>query len=555
MKLISKIFVDHFRSIRQTEIESLGNFTAFAGLNNAGKSNILRALNTFFTGYTDSDLIIEYKRDYYRKDLASKKRRKSISICIEFNLPDSFQFRKKLEPVEELLGRNFKLTKTWKPDLLLPQYFLRDSTTELDLADREKVEQFLGLINFRYIPNRVLPIDVIKKEHKALRDTLVRRLARRIKTEKELFAAISDTSSSLIKTLQHSVRDACPEIGGIRLDTPASWQDLIFAFGYKLASGKVEIEDYAQGSGIQSLLMLETLSLIDRDYYQQFGWKQATIWAIEEPESSLHTSLEAKIANYLLNISQDTKSRLQILSTTHSDLILQNADCTFFVTSGNKGSFFEMCDKKKVLLESAKLGISRYSHPILSHPLDPVILVEGKYDFDFMDKAFKILYPNREFIVSYLEQLDERHSGGDGVLLEYLKNNISVISLRTKESPIIVVPDWDSNLKQKYKNLCNDGIPLHVVDWPESAFNPKLTDGFKGIERCVSERIIREADRDIKVIGDTQDDKITVGAKNFNSKLKPEINRIINQGIRSEDLVHITPLCAEIKRLIDETLV
>ncbi len=70
MKLISKIYIDHFRSIRQAEIESLGNFTAFAGLNNAGKSNVLRALNAFFTGCTDINTKIEYKKDYYRNDLA-----------------------------------------------------------------------------------------------------------------------------------------------------------------------------------------------------------------------------------------------------------------------------------------------------------------------------------------------------------------------------------------------------------------------------------------------------------------------------------------------------
>ncbi len=340
MKLISKICVDHFRSIRRAEIESFGNFTAFAGLNNAGKSNVLRAMNAFFTGYTDADTKIEYKNDYYRNDLASKQKRKNISISVEFNLPDSFRFRRELESVKTFLGKTFRLTKVWKPDLLLPQYLLNDSLDELGLAEREKIDKFLALINFRYIPNRVLPIDVIKKEHKALRDTLVRRLARRIKKQEELFSAISETSSSLIKALQVSVKNACPEIGGIRLDMPTSWQDLIFAFGYKLTSGKIEIEDYAQGSGIQSLLMLETLSLIDRDYYQQFGWKQAAIWAIEEPESSLHTSLEAKIAYHLFKISQEQSNRLQILSTTHSDLMLQNSDCAYFVTAGNKGSSF-----------------------------------------------------------------------------------------------------------------------------------------------------------------------------------------------------------------------
>ncbi len=83
-------------------------------------------------------------------------------------------------------------------------------------------------------------------------------------------------------------------------------------FGYRLMSGDIEVDDSAQGSGIQSLLMLETLSLIDRDYFQQFGWKQASLWALEEPESSLHSTLEATVSKFLSEISTDNSSRLHL---------------------------------------------------------------------------------------------------------------------------------------------------------------------------------------------------------------------------------------------------
>lgn len=50
--------------------------------------------------------------------------------------------------------------------------------------------------------------------------------------------------------------------------------------------------------------MLETLLPIDQDYFQKFGWRQASIWGIEEPESSLHSSLEIQIAD-LEQLSDD----------------------------------------------------------------------------------------------------------------------------------------------------------------------------------------------------------------------------------------------------------
>jgi hypothetical protein len=77
--------------------------------------------------------------------------------------------------------------------------------------------------------------------------------------------------------------------------------------------------------------MFETLHLIDRDFFQRFGWKQAAIWAVEEPESLLNTVLEAHAAFFLRRIASDRSGRLQILGTAHSDLMIQYADRGYFV--------------------------------------------------------------------------------------------------------------------------------------------------------------------------------------------------------------------------------
>ena len=164
-----------------------------------------------------------------------------------------------------------------------------------------------------------------------------------------------------MKSLQSAIHEACPDVDLYRLATPLSWQDLIFAFGYKLTMNDSERDDTVQGSGIQSVLMLETLSLIDRDYFQKFGWRQAAIWAVEEPESSLHTSLEAKVSAYLAKIASDPKNRLQVFCTTHSDLMLQNAQQNYFVTMSKGKSELELCDRKTALEKAVDSG-SRVGH-------------------------------------------------------------------------------------------------------------------------------------------------------------------------------------------------
>jgi AAA15 family ATPase/GTPase len=145
VKLISEIEIDHFRSIKSDHITGLGDFTAFAGLNNSGKSNVLRALHAFFTNKTDANVPLNIDTDFYRHDLKRRKA-KRIRIAIKFNLPSSFKFRKWLEDTQKFLGgTTFKITKEWRRDYASASYYLNDSDTPLDLDSREKVDQFLSL--------------------------------------------------------------------------------------------------------------------------------------------------------------------------------------------------------------------------------------------------------------------------------------------------------------------------------------------------------------------------------------------------------------------------
>ncbi len=73
MQLISGVSIQSFRSLSGAHLDGLGHFTALAGLNNAGKSNVLRALNPFFTGRTDGDKLLSVDQDYFRPHLTKKK--------------------------------------------------------------------------------------------------------------------------------------------------------------------------------------------------------------------------------------------------------------------------------------------------------------------------------------------------------------------------------------------------------------------------------------------------------------------------------------------------
>ena len=111
MQLITGIEIQGFRSILDQKIEDLDTFTCFVGANNSGKSNVLRALSLFLTDKPEPNIELDISRDYYKDPLRRKKR--EISITVNFNLPENFKFRTQLEHLENELGRKFSIQRTW----------------------------------------------------------------------------------------------------------------------------------------------------------------------------------------------------------------------------------------------------------------------------------------------------------------------------------------------------------------------------------------------------------------------------------------------------------
>ena len=539
MRLLKKVTIEGFRSIRNATIEPLADVTAFSGLNNSGKSNVLRALNAFFNDETDAGQYLDVDKDYYRPDLRRKKR-KRIRIGVTFELPSNFKFRKGLEGLQTILGgSSFSIAKEWQRGIAPAALSLNGKP--LDLEQQQKIAQFLQLIKFRYIPNRVVPTELVRNEHLSLRNILVRRLAQKAVGKDRAFKAIESIAERMIQPLAKRFGAACPGEGAVSLAVPASWNDLAFAFGYRLTRGDIELTDAEQGSGLQSLLMLETLYLIDRDYFQQFGWRQAAIWGLEEPESSMHTSLEARVAAYLAEIAADPKSRLQVLCTTHSDLMVQYAGCTVIAKTQRNGesTFQTEVQPRKALAHLAVAGVSRFVHPILYWPLDPIVLVEGKFDREFFEEAFRLWRPKRQIHVVDLQELDG-DAGGGGVdqIRAYIKSNPQALSSRRPDAPVIVILDWDAAGKaDSFRKLIKGEAPYKVLVWPESSANPKAGESFRGLERFHSDSVLERAMKEGAPIAKKKNGQYVVEPADY-AAVKQALADIVRGGLQPSDFAH-----------------
>lgn len=472
-------------------------------------------------------------------------------------MPDKFRFRKGLEGVRTLLGINFSVTKRWVRGAADPEIFLNDDSEPVSRDDALKVEQFLNLITFRYIPNRVVPTDVIAENEAALRDMLIRRLSKYKSQTDQVLDAIRGTAQTVIGDMASSLGNMVPDISQVRLDTAESLGELAFRFGYRLAEGAVETDESEQGSGVQSLLMFQTLHLIDRDFFQQFGWKQAAVWAVEEPESSLHTALEAEAARFLSQIAHDPAGRLQVLATTHSDLMVQQADASYLIERSTptartpwRASVAIPLPPRELLTHSARSGISRWVNPILFYYLEPLILVEGKTDQEFITKGVRILTGHELRVASLATLLSDQDQGGVQRLKQFIEANADAIRSRPSSALVIVVLDWEESQKvTQFSKLFGASEPFKTIAWPEEAANPLLDSSFKGIERFFSDGLITRAEsRDSSLIATKANGVRTVHPRDYDN-LKSILASEVAAGVSEDDLVHARGFLIELSQL------
>ena len=206
-----------------------------------------------------------------------------------------------------------------------------------------------------------------------------------------------------------------------------------------------------------------------------------------------------------------------------------------------------MQDVRKILDTLSRTGVSRWVHPILHHPLDPLILVEGKFDEAFFQEAFRYLRPKKRVRVQYLEQISDGGStGGVDDLYRYVKANIQPIKARRKDAPVVVVLDWDSaSKKDSFAKLFTSSDPFKVLAWPESTFNPKLSKSFRGIERHFSDRMIRQGRKKTPDLFFRSPKKIwSVQSGDF-GKVKDILFECVREGLEEEDFVHARPFVEE----------
>ena len=393
---IKKIEIRNFRSIEHMEIDTDKGINVFTGKNDAGKSNILKALNLFFNDEIEIGQPFNYERDYRKQ---SKKR------------PDRDVQHRPLKIVLyfDYLSRNVVWEKTY---LSNPEYERRYQIKRADIysVDRKGKNPLqtntLNLfknVKYRYVPairDRKYTNHLLEELYKVLEET----------SRQEIVGAGGD----FVKQIENKIEGLTEELDerlGLKskLSLPT---DFAFLFSKldihtikKIQHNKeLDILLQQKGDGIQNRYITQILASLTRIDNKR------TIWGVEDPENNLEIGAAQEVADDFSNYMSSTSANLhQIFLTTHSPVFysLENVN-RFFISQDEQGktSCKEITKKSKEEIER-KMGLlpqlakclgekeqqakenDRLKNEIESEET-PVMVVEGKTDKEYFKKAMNI---------------------------------------------------------------------------------------------------------------------------------------------------------------------
>jgi len=407
MKIINKIEIEFYRSLKKITVKDVNHLNVFSGKNDIGKSNVLKALDTFFNRQQinffddfNKDRLEEVKRD-------SVKGKQFIKITVEFNNTGTYR----------TLPTAFKVSKTWDRnghqiegtkdnfESLIKRGKFEPESIEMS---RRKLSAFLNKIRFTYIP-------AIRDERffsyllNKLQETIFQAEERK-KRKNQRFQDTLGKFNETIAELTNALNNEFEAVSGIpsSLSFPSELGEIFQRLIIDTRSGAHEIPLRLRGDGIRLRYIPTILNYISKNS------NYSEIWGFDEPENSCEYSLSQKIAEqFAIDYSRNT----QIFVATHSFhfISLKNEDTSTFRVfrkEGNLDSEVVKIDASNKNLLDEELGILEINdelaktYELLTNELEaiehtkslledanrPSLILEGESDNILFETAFRSLF-------------------------------------------------------------------------------------------------------------------------------------------------------------------
>lgn len=420
MLRIKHIRIKNFRSIVDLDI-NVDKMNIFVGLNDAGKSNILKALNLFFNNETEPNCAFDFETDYSKYAPVRKKKAKEIVISIVFAIPVRYSYHEDVEWI-----------KIWREGGIH-----RDNSDEWNFTPYSKVPTLLKRIRYKYVP-------AVKSDNyfKMLLADLYMSIAK--EADNELVQKAEEYSVALDGFTQ-KIGLRVQEIVGIKsnLIMPTNqtniFKELVFETNDK--SGK-SIDLSYRGDGIKAVhipAILKYISEQDNRLMTNTSVPITTIWGYEEPENGIEMRKCFDLAKELLGFSFE----VQEFITTHSPAFYQlgkeNGEKVYYVYKDEEDYTSKICEEIDYIELHDKVGIMPIIAPIVEEKQKELL-------------SMKMLLANVKFVdieTIFVEGITDK---------AYLEMAINAYSQLLSEK----MKDGKLHIVTREENGCGTGL---LVDW------------------------------------------------------------------------------------------
>ncbi|WP_415364047.1 hypothetical protein L1F34_000419 [Mammaliicoccus lentus] len=484
---IEQVEIANFRSFKENthtrDFKNLKNINVITGINNTGKTNVLRAINLFF--YPEK---IMPEKDMNIIKFRTGGASKFPKISLHFRDEDSFkdEFGKKTTK-KYIITCEFQKNLTHK--YKIKSYDKQEAQIKKKFENSTKIRNFLN-VKFKCVYLSTTDEVIAKQTEKAVKDMILEYYQKKNRDVKESIEKFQRTYSEMTNTLQShiaeiesSLKDNFRPINNDNLNVSPRLhinmnKDLTEFLIDNLA---FQIDDsYSQditskGAGIQR----STLILLNIFLLSEIHNNKNKIILLDEPEAFLYPLLIENIKKNLEEQVLNMQNKFQLFLTTHSRTFLnevnneqynylnikQESETKTFVRSPNaedtvKFSVVEPYNdriKNEVLRNYGLLNeLDDYEH---------IVICEGKTDENYLLKLFE----KKDFIpqIRTSDQYNQKEIGrGANSILNILsflddvstiKRNVYILLDGDKEGAMIA----SKIKKNKYNNIKYN---VHVLD-------------------------------------------------------------------------------------------
>ncbi len=397
--MISEISIRNFRSIASVDLQS-NWITTLVGSNDAGKSNVLRALNLFFNGETNPGERFDFVRDYNQFALARVRKAPQIEIAITFDLPWGYQ--------REDLPSQIVWKKVWRKEGEVRDFEKRSFLGGESFPARSKIPALLDRIKFTYVPaikDKIFFADLQGRLYDVLASVAEKPLK---DSAGEFQAQLGEQLEGLLETLHLAFGAEAT----MRL--PENLREIFESL--EINSEGIPLSRRGDGVKIRHIpVMLKFIAQKQDDLLTRGGVRYTHLWGFEEPENNVEMSSAFTMADEFLKIVENS-DRFQLFLTTHSPIFYRLDQrqpeaakwiVSHFVSKCESGTQMKTCAPDEV---DESMGIMPIVAPYIAEAKKryddiktelcavqeiaeqrrPTIFVEGDSDRVILTKAWKL---------------------------------------------------------------------------------------------------------------------------------------------------------------------